>query len=152
MRTLGRKREGSSLLIVTGWLFIAALLIASLLGVVMEKAVRGKREAAAVKARGLAQAGLARALEAYPEALEVNDESFGEGYYSNRVEAISKDRIEVTSWGKIHKEASRLPAIRLTTEWKKVAGKNRSTFRPLAWKEDRVSSLPPGEACPPGRG
>jgi len=144
MKTLGRKREGSSLLIVTGWVFIAALLITSLLGVVMEKAVRGKREAAAVKGRGLAQAGLARALEAYPETLEVDDEAFGEGYYSYRVEAISKDRIEVTSWGKIHKESTRLPAIRLTTEWKRVTGKNRSTFQPLAWKEDRVSPLPPG--------
>ena len=140
MRASGRKRAGGSLLIVTGWVFIAALLITSLLGVVMEKAVRGKREAAVVKERGLAQAGLARALEAYPETLEVDDEAFGEGYYSYRVEAISKDRIEVTSWGMIHKESSRLPAIRLTTQWKKVSGKAHSTFQPLAWKEDRVAA------------
>lgn len=140
MTALGRKREGSSLLIVTGWVFIAALLITSLLGVVMEKAVRGKREAAVVKERGLAQAGLARALEAYPEILEVENESFGEGYYSYRVEVISKDRIEVISWGKIHREPSRLPSIRLTTEWKRVTIKDRSTFQPLAWKEDRVAA------------
>lgn len=140
MKTLGRKREGISLLIVTGWVFIAALLITSLLGVVMEKTVRGKREAAVVKARGLAQAGLARALAAYPETLEVDDEPFGEGYYSYRVEPIAVDRIEVTAWGKIHREPSRLPAIRLSTEWKRVTIKDRSTFQPLAWKEDRVAA------------
>ncbi len=84
-------------------------------------------------------------LEAYPETLEVDDEAFEEGYYSYRVEAISKDRIKVTSWGKIHKESTRLPAIRLTTEWKRVASIDRSSFQPLAWKEDRVAPLPPGE-------
>ena len=132
------RQRGISLFLVTLYSFVAFVLIGSLLNLLQNRLIQDKQEAAVVQARGLAEAGLSKALAAYPEEENKAWEPWGNGFYGYQVNSFTSEQIQVISWGSLHKGHSRLSAIRCISNWKVIPGNKKTTYQLLVYKEERV--------------